>query len=462
MINKFRIERDFLGEMMIPSDAYYGIQTLRAKENFNISGLRVNKNLMYAITMVKKSAVFANMELGKLDAKIAEAIIKSCDEVLHGKFDDQFILDPMQGGAGTSLNMNINEVLANRALELIGKEKGQYEFISPNSHVNKEQSTNDVIPTAVHIAILKMYPALSDAINKLIKSFEEKAVEYNDVIKIGRTQLQDAVPVSFGQIFTSYVTAPKRASVFLKDTIEALNEVSLGGTAVGTGINSSVEYRQLAIKKLREITGLNLYSATDLIDATKNVDKIGRVSGELTSLALLLSKICNDLRLMDSGPRTGLHEIILPPRQPGSSIMPGKVNPVIPEVINQIAFQVAGNDLTITMVSESGQFELNAMVPIAYFNILQSIEILTNGINTLTELAIKDLKVNRKRCKELVENSLSLATVLVPILGYEKSSYVAKKALDENRSIKDILIEEKIIDSSKIDEILNPEKMINL
>ncbi len=377
-MEQYRIEHDLLGEKKVPIDAYYGIQTQRALENFPITGYRPHKELILAMVMVKKAAALANMQLGKLDKKRADAIIRAADEILSGQFLDQFVVDVIQGGAGTSLNMNVNEVIANRAIEILGGKKGDYTLISPNSHVNMSQSTNDVFPTAVRIAILKLVKSLLAELEHLHEALLKKSEEFDDVIKMGRTHLQDAVPIRLGQEFGAYARVINRDLHRIKAASEALKEVNIGATAVGTGLNAQIEYIESTIENLRKISGFQVYSAEDLVDATQNVDTLAAFSGSLKILGLNLSKIANDLRLMASGPRAGLHEINLPPVQPGSSIMPGKVNPVMAEVVNQVAFQVMGNDHTVALVAQAGQFELNVMEPVMVFNIIQSIEILTN------------------------------------------------------------------------------------
>ena len=434
-----RMERDFLGTRAVPAQAYYGIQTVRAMENFPITGLCVHRRLIRSLALVKQAAAYANLTTGHLEPRLAEAIIQAAAEVAAGDFSREFVVDPVQGGAGTSINMNANEVIANRAIEILGGTKGDYSLVSPNSHVNMSQSTNDVLPTAVHLAVLSMYPDLKAAIGRLIAAFGAKGREFGDTVKVGRTHLQDAVSISFGQVFHAYSSALGRAQQFLQHSAEALYEVNIGGTAVGTGLNADNKYRALVLAKLRELSGLPLVPAADLVDSTQNVDRLVRVSAELKALALVLSKIANDLRLMNSGPKAGIKEISLPDVQPGSSIMPGKVNPVIAEMVNQVAFQVIGNDMTITMVAEAGQFELNVMQPVAVFNLLQSMEILTRAIGIFAARAVSGIKVHADRCRAMADNNVSLVTALVPVIGYEKASALAKRALLSGQPIGEFL-----------------------
>jgi len=433
------MERDFLGTRDVPAQAYYGIQTVRALDNFPITGLRVHRCLIHSLALIKEAAAYANLTTGRLQPRLAEAIIQAAAEVAGGDFDQEFVVDPIQGGAGTSINMNVNEVIANRAIEILGGEKGDYSLVSPNSHVNMSQSTNDVLPTAIHLSSWSMYPGLDAALARLVTAFRAKSREFAGTVKVGRTHLQDAVPISFGQVFDAYASALGRARRFLRHSMEALYEVNIGGTAVGTGLNATKEYRDLVLAKLRELTGLPLVPAPNLIDSTQNVDRLVRVSAELKALALVLSKIANDLRLMNSGPKAGLKEISLPEVQPGSSIMPGKVNPVIAEMVNQVAFQVIGNDMTITMVAEAGQFELNVMQPVAVFNLLQSMEILTRAIGIFAARAVSGIKVHADRCRAMADNNVSLVTALVPVIGYEKASALAKRALLSGQPIGEFL-----------------------
>ncbi|MFW5790032.1 MAG: aspartate ammonia-lyase [Bacillota bacterium] len=454
-----REERDSIGKKEVPVDAYYGIQSLRAAENFKITDLKIHPRLVRALAKVKKAAVISNREIGLLSEEKAGAIIQACDEVAGGSLQEQFIVDAVQGGAGTSINMNMNEVLANRATEILGGDKGDYMVIHPNNHVNMGQSTNDVIPTAVRVAVINMLEELSGKIEELHLAFKDKAVEFNEVIKMGRTQLQDAVPIRLGQEFNAYATSLLRDKKRIKNTIDDLLIINLGATAIGTGLNADLEYVNNVTCVLNEITGREFEQAEDLVDATQNVDALVGVSSVLKTAATNLSKIANDLRLLSSGPRTGINEINLPAVQPGSSIMPGKVNPVIPEVVNQVAFQIIGNDTTVTMAAEAGQLELNVMQPVLIYNLFQSIEMLKNSIDTFNKNCIQGIEANAERCKNLVENSVGIITAINPHVGYEAASRIAKRALEENKSVKSIILEEGILSEEELDKILNPHEM---
>lgn len=459
-MNVFREEYDALGSKRVPIDAYYGVQTLRAFENFRITGTRVHPEMIRSMVEIKLAAALTNEQASVLTKEKAEAIINACKEILGGKYLDNFIVDSIQGGAGTSLNMNANEIIANRAIELLGGHKGDYSVVHPNDHVNCGQSTNDVYPSAGRIALIRLLYKNITELEKLHKAFSEKAEEFADVIKMGRTEMQDAVPVSFGQVFNAYAAAVSRDIKRFALAAEAMSHLNMGGTAVGTGINADNSYIKLIVPNLSEITGLPLKQANDLIDATQNLDSFVYVSGIVKSCAVTLSKIANDLRLMSSGPRAGFSEINLAPKQNGSSIMPGKVNPVIPEVINQIAFNIIGNDTTVTYASEEGQLELNAFEPIIFHCLFESLDTLRNGIVTFTNNCIKDITVNSGQCKDNIEKSIGIVTALCPYIGYAKSSKLAKQALSEKKNIRDILIRENIIPEDKIDSILNPANMI--
>ncbi|MBI5539011.1 MAG: aspartate ammonia-lyase [Bacteroidia bacterium] len=457
-----RREHDLLGERDVPFEYYYGIQTLRAIENFNISGVTLNffPALIDALSMVKEAAVEANYDLGLIDEKIKDAIVLACKEIKNGKYHNHFVVDMIQGGAGTSTNMNANEVIANRAIELLGHEKGEYEYCHPNNHVNLSQSTNDAYPTSVKIALINSNKKLVLVLETLVESFRNKAREFSHVIKMGRTQLQDAVPMTLGQEFEAY-------AVTLKEEVERLNqnarlflEVNMGATAIGTGINSEPGYTDLVIKHLRRVTNLDIVLASNLVEATQDTGAFIMYSSAVKRLAVKLSKICNDLRLLSSGPRTGINEINLPPMQPGSSIMPGKVNPVIPEVVNQIAFKVIGNDLTVTMAAEGGQLELNVFEPVIVQSIFESIEMLKNGMNTLKYRCIDRITANEERCRMMVYNSIGLVTALNPFLGYETSTRLAKEALLNNRSVYELVLEKKLLTKEQLGQILEPENMI--
>ncbi|MDX9852693.1 MAG: aspartate ammonia-lyase [Tenuifilaceae bacterium] len=457
-----RREHDLLGDRDVPFESYYGVQTLRGIENFNISGVTLNffPSLIDALAMVKEAAADANFELELIDEPIRDAIVAACNEIKNGKFHNHFIVDMIQGGAGTSTNMNANEVIANRALELLGHEKGEYQYCHPNNHVNLSQSTNDAYPTAVKIALVNSNKKLVEVLESLIVSFDRKAKEFAHIIKMGRTQLQDAVPMTLGQAFEAY-------AVTLREEIERLNqnarlflEVNMGATAIGTGINSEPGYSEKVVNHLRRITGMEVVLASNLVEATQDTGSFVIYSSAVKRLAVKLSKICNDLRLLSSGPRTGINEINLPPMQPGSSIMPGKVNPVIPEVVNQIAFKVIGNDLTVTMAAEGGQLELNVFEPVIVQSLFESIEMLKNGMNTLKYRCIDGITANEERCRELVHNSIGLVTALNPVLGYETSTELAKDALMNNRSVYELVLEKKLLTKEQLDMILAPENMI--
>ncbi|MBE5753363.1 MAG: aspartate ammonia-lyase [Clostridiales bacterium] len=459
-MEKFRIEHDSIGEKEVPIDAYYGVQSLRAQENFKISGKKVHPEFIKAIVEVKKAAAIANGEANAIDKKIANAMSQACDEILSGKLLKHFIVDAIQGGAGTSLNMNANEVISNRAIEILGGEKGDYSIVHPNDHANCGQSTNDVFPSAGKIATIRMLRRTVQKLEKLRDALLKKSREFKDVIKMGRTEMQDAVPISFGQSFKAYATALSRdISRFEKASVE-LSVLNMGGTAIGTKITASSRYVKNILPTLCEITGLQLTQADDLIDATQNLDGFVYVSGIVKACATSLSKIANDLRLMSSGPRAGFAEINLPAKQNGSSIMPGKINPVIPEVVNQIAFNIIGNDATITLAAEAGQLELNAFEPIIFYCLFESLETLANGVDVFRKDCIEGITVNLDNCKDEVEKSIGIVTALCPHIGYTKASQLAKRALNENRNVREILLEEKIVPEEHVNKILDPKKMI--
>lgn len=456
----FRIESDSIGEKEVPINAYYGVQTLRGANNFKITGLKLNREFIYSIVQIKKAAAIVNCEIGLLKDDVSKAIIKACDEILEGKFFDNFIIDPIQGGAGTSINMNANEVIANRAIEIMGGQKGNYAIVNPNDHVNMGQSTNDVIPTAGKLTALKLIEKLVARLNELSGVFADKAEEFKDVIKMGRTQLQDAVPITLGQEFTAYSSVVRRDALRIEKIKDELREINIGGTAIGTGINADKRYINKIVPKLLEITKIGLTQSQNLIDSTQNLDGFGAVSSIIKNCALNLSKIANDLRLLSSGPRTGFGEINLPAMQNGSSIMPGKVNPVIPEVINQIAFNIVGNDVTISMAIEAGQLELNAFEPVIFYNLFQSIDTLTNGINTFINNCIVGITANSERCSELVNNSVGIVTAICPYVGYKSAAKIAKKAISTGKSVKSIIISEGILKEKELNELINPLEMI--
>ncbi|OFX48178.1 MAG: aspartate ammonia-lyase [Bacteroidetes bacterium GWC2_33_15] len=458
-----RREHDLLGDRDVPNEYLYGVQTLRAIENFNISGVTLNfyPIIIQSLAMVKLAAAQANAELGILDQPITNAIIRACNEIINGKYHNHFVVDMIQGGAGTSTNMNANEVIANRALEILGYERGQYEYCHPNNHVNLSQSTNDAYPTSVKIAIIKSNEKLISVLKELIDSFRKKANEFSHILKMGRTQLQDAVPMTLGQAFEAYAVTLEEEIERLQQNANLFLEVNMGATAIGTGINSEPEYAEKVIKYLQKITGLKIINAKNLVEATQDTGAFVMYSSALKRMAVKLSKISNDLRLLSSGPRTGFNEINLPPMQPGSSIMPGKVNPVIPEVVNQIAFKVIGNDLTVTLAAEAGQLELNVMEPIIVQSIFESIEMLINGMKTYKYKCIDGITANEKRCRELVQNSIGIVTALNPALGYETCTMLAKEALLNDRSVYDLVLEKKLLSKSELDDLLKPENMIS-
>ncbi|MBB6698228.1 aspartate ammonia-lyase [Clostridium algidicarnis] len=455
----FRIESDSIGSRNVPKEAYYGVQSLRAKENFKITGLMLNEEFIKGLAETKKAAALVNGSIGLLDEKIEKALVKACDEIIDGKLHDQFIVDPIQGGAGTSANMNINEVISNRAIEILGGEKGDYKIVHPNDHANMGQSTNDIIPTAGKLAMLRLIDKASNQLNKLYEALVEKSKEFDDVIKMGRTQMQDAVPIRLGQEFNAYSSLVKRNISRINNVKEHLKVINMGGTAIGTGINADKRYFSKIVPKLSEVTKIDLVQAEDLVDATQNLDIFVEVSSVIKTCAVGLSKMSNDLRLMSSGPRTGFGEINLPPKQNGSSIMPGKVNPVIPEVMNQVAFNIIGNDVTITMAAEAGQLELNAFEPVIFYNLFQSIETLTSGVDTFTENCIKGITANEERCKDLVENSVGIITAICPSVGYKVASNVAKTSLKTGESVIDIILREGILKESELGKILHPRTM---
>ncbi len=461
-MGKTRIERDSIGEMLIPADADFGIHTARAVENFPITGILLGHypEFVQSLAMVKKASAMANRALGVLKPEIAAAIISACDLVIAGDAHDQFVVDMLQGGAGTSTNMNTNEVIANIALKLLGRARGDYAVVNPNDHVNLSQSTNDVYPTAVRLTVLRACPELIECQQSLKDALMTKAVEFDDVIKVGRTQLMDAVPMRLGSEFRAFAVTIGEDIERLKEFASLLREVNLGGTAIGTGINTPEGYSALVIDHLAGISGVPMVPAADLIEATSDLGAFITFSGVLKRIAVKLSKICNDLRLLNSGPRAGLGEIRLPAVQAGSSIMPGKVNPVIPEVVNQIAYQVIGNDLTVTMAAEAGQLQLNAMEPVIVLNILQSMRMLMRGMTTLREKCIIGIEADRERCRELLEGSLVTVTAINPYIGYAEASRVAKEALKSRRSIRDVVLAQGLMTEAQLDEAFTPENLL--
>ncbi len=456
---QMRTEADSLGTKEVPSDVYYGIQTLRAVENFPITGIPVHRELVLALAEVKKAAALANMHTDMLSTSIGNAIVQAAEEVIEGKFADQFIVDSIQGGAGTSINMNMNEVLANRALEIVGRKKGDYNYCSPNTHVNMAQSTNDTIPTALKIASFRMSEELVTIMEALKKEFMNKENEFQHVLKMGRTHLQDAVPIRLGQEFGAYSEVVERDIRRVKHAAEEMLMINLGATAVGTGLNAKPEYIEQVAAQLSNQLGIKVHVAENLVDGTQNTDGYTTLSSALKVAALNMSKVSNDIRLMASGPMTGLQEIFLPARQPGSSIMPGKVNPVMIELINQVAFQVTGNDQSISMGSEAGQFELNVMGPVIAFNLLQSLEIMKNGFDVYTRFAISGIEANVERCREYVEQSYGIITALNPHLGYETASKVVEQARVTGLTIKEICEAHNLLTKEEIETILDPFEM---
>jgi aspartate ammonia-lyase len=459
---KTRLEHDLLGDRDVPYEYYYGIQTLRALENFNISGITLNfyPDFINSLAIVKMAAAKANYELGLLPKDIADAIFQACQEILDNRFHSHFVVDMIQGGAGTSTNMNANEVIANRALEILGKERGEYEFCHPNNHVNLSQSTNDAYPTAIKIALIKANEKLVDVLQEFIKALHKKAKEFSGIIKMGRTQLQDAVPMTLGQTFLAFAVTMEEEVQQLNRTSALFLEVNMGGTAIGTGICADPKYSDKVIPYLRIITGMDIRLAKNLVEATQDTGDFVTYSGALKRLATKLSKMSNDLRLLSSGPRAGFNEINLPPMQPGSTIMPGKVNPVIPEVVNQIAFKVIGNDLTVALAAEAGQLELNVMEPIIVQSLFESIEMLKNGMKVLGTRCIAGITANESHCRSMVMNSIGLVTALNPFIGYEASTLIAKQALESGRSVYELVLEKQLLSKQELDRILAPENMI--
>ncbi|MCR5560224.1 MAG: aspartate ammonia-lyase [Bacteroidales bacterium] len=457
----FRVESDLLGELQVPTDAYYGVQTQRALNNYRISSVKMYHYPEYIISIayVKMAAAEANARLGVLDRKIADAIVAACREIVDGKLHDQFPVDMMQGGAGTSVNMNANEVIANRALELLGHKKGEYQYCSPNDHVNCAQSTNDAYPSAFRYTFVRMNRKLEASLKELIGSFRAKGEEFKHVLKMGRTQLQDAVPMTSGQEFCAFADNLEEELANLERNAVLLKEINMGGTAIGTGLNAVPGFAELCTKLMSEFTGDEFVVAPNLVEATPDTGAYVSYSAALKRLAIKLSKTCNDLRLLASGPRCGLHEINLPPMAPGSSIMPGKVNPVIPEVTNQVCFKVIGNDTCVAFAAEAGQLQLNVMEPVIAESILESQTWLMNAMDTLRTRCIDGITVNADHCYEMVKNSIGIVTALNPYIGYKASTKVAKEALETGRSVYDLVLEHGFMSREKLDEALNPEAM---
>ncbi len=456
-----RKEHDLLGERDVPDTAYYGVQTLRAVENFPITGIPLAQypHLIKALAAVKEAAALANTELGLLEPHIADVIVRASQEVRAGNLLGQFVVDVIQGGAGTSTNMNANEVIANRALELLGRDKGEYEVVHPNNHVNLSQSTNDVYPTAIRIAGIWALQELEQSLADLRDAFLAKGDEFADIVKMGRTQLQDAVPMTLGQEFRAFGVTLGEDIERLRNAASLIREINMGATAIGTDINTDPRYAQLVRRHLAEITSLDLVTSPDLVEATQDTGAFVFVSGVLKRVAVKLSKICNDLRLLSSGPRAGLSEINLPPMQPGSSIMPGKVNPVIPEVVNQVCFQVIGNDVTVTIAAEAGQLQLNVFEPVIAFNIFQSVDMLTQACIVLGDRCVVGITANRDRIRSALERSIGIVTALVPYIGYERASAVAREALESDRGVYELVLEKGWLSRDRLDAILSPDAM---
>ena len=458
----FRTENDLLGDLQVPVNAYYGIQTQRAIDNFKISGVKLYQfpEFIKGLAYVKWAAAETNFQLGLLDEKLKNAIVEAAKEVISGKFNREFPVDMIQGGAGTSTNMNINEVLANRALEIMGYQKGDYQYCSPNDHVNLSQSTNDAYPTSIRIAAVNSNIQLIGHLKELIASFRKKGEEFKHVLKMGRTQLQDAVPMTLGQEFEAFAVTLDEEVERLTQNCNLMLETNMGATAIGTGINAAPGYAKLCAENLAKVTGLAIVSAPNLIEATPDTGAYVIYSSALKRMAIKISKICNDLRLLSSGPRCGLNEINLPPMQPGSSIMPGKVNPVIPEVMNQVCYRVIGNDLTVTMAAEAGQLQLNVMEPVLTYAIMESMQLLSNAMDTLREKCIDGITANEAHCREMVLHSIGIVTALNPYIGYKNSTKIAKEALETGKSVYNLVLEHNILSQEQLDDILNPENML--
>ena len=459
---KFRVESDLLGELQVPAEAYYGVQTQRGINNYHISRkkMRDYPEFVNAIAYVKLAAVQANHSLGVINDEISGAISQACREILEGKLHENFPIDMMQGGAGTSVNMNANEVIANRALEIMGHQKGEYQYCYPNDHCNCGQSTNDVYPTTIRLTFILLNKRLVESLTRMINALRDKGEEYKNTIKMGRTQLQDAVPMTSGQEFNAFANNMEEEILNLERNVKLLHEINMGGTAIGTGLNAVPGFAKLCTENLAKLTGESFTVSPDLVEATPDTGAYVSYSGALKRLAVKLSKMCNDFRLLASGPRCGLHEINLPPKAPGSSIMPGKVNPVIPEVTNQVCFKVIGNDTTVTFAAEAGQLQLNVMEPVITESIIESVTWLCNAIDTLTEECIKGITVNTEHTAEMVRNSIGIVTALNPYIGYKQSTKVAKEALETNRSVYDIVLEKGLMTKEKLDEALNPQEML--
>ena len=455
-----RTEHDSIGSRQVPAEAYYGVQSLRGAENFLITGQQLRPEFIVAMAQIKKACAICNHQVGQLDDPRKDAIIAACDEIIDGKFHDQFICDPIQGGAGTTANMNANEVIANRAIEILGGEKGDYALVHPNDHVNRAQSTNDVIPTTAKLTAAKLLKKTIFQVSRLRDALEAKEKEFYNIIKMGRTQMQDAVPIRLGAEFGAYAKAISRDLHRLENALTEMYTINLGGTAIGTALNADPRYVELLAPTLSRICGLPLVKAEDLIDGTQNLDSFAYVSAALKTCAISCSKIANDLRLMSSGPRCGFEEINLPAMQNGSSIMPGKVNPVIPEVMSQAAFCIIGNDMTITMAAEAGQLELNYAEPVLYHKLFESLVVLAGAVQTFVDHCILGITANEERCRELVEGSVGVITAICPKLGYAESADIAKTAIATGASVREVLKGKQVLSEREIDKLLDPESMV--
>lgn len=454
-----RKEHDFLGELEIPDEVYYGVQTTRAISNFKITGQKIDPDFVQSYAKVKKATVMANMSTGRMPKEVGEPLIQAADEIIAGKFLDQFPVDPIQGGAGTSVNMNVNEVLCNRALEIIGKPKGSYDIISPNNHANMAQSTNDTFPTSIKVCLSHKGKKLTASLGRLADELDKKGEEFKDILKMGRTHLQDAVPITLGQEMHSYASAVRRGIDRINHAIDGIHVVNMGGTAVGTGLNAEPAYITKVAETLSEVTGEKYVTADNIIDATNNTDGFSDVSSAMKTTALVLIKMANDFRLMASGPRCGLNELKLPMRQPGSSIMPGKVNPVIAEVLDQACYQVVANDLAVSLGVENGQFELNVMEPVISFNMFNSMTYMTNAVDTFVEKLLLDLQPNKEQCQEWLDKSVGVVTAMLPHIGYENSAMIAKEAYNTGKPVRQVILEKGLISKEKMEKILSPKEM---
>ena len=454
-----RTEHDFLGELEVPDDVYYGVQTMRAIENFNITGQKLDPDFIKALAQVKKAAALANMDTGRLPHEIGDVLVRAADEIIAGGLIEQFPVDPIQGGAGTSINMNMNEVLCNRALELRGEPKGRYDIISPNNHANMAQSTNDAFPTGIKVCLSAKGAVFLAALDRLATELEKKATAYRAILKMGRTHLQDAVPITLGQEMGSYASAVRRSMRRIRYVLRHIHTINMGGTAIGTGLNAEPAYIKAVAKRLSEITGEQYRTSQNIIDATNNTDAFADFSSALKNAALVLIKLANDFRLMASGPRCGLNELHLPMRQPGSSIMPGKVNPVIAEVLDQACYQVIAGDLAVTLGVENGQFELNVMEPVMAFNMFNSLNYITRAVNTFVDKLLVDLKPNVEQCQKWLDNSVGIVTALLPHIGYEKSAELAREAYTTGKPIREIILDQGILTKKELNHILSPRQM---